>query len=462
MGGFRRFSFFIVFSAATLFAAGVILFGGSFYEQLSNRLPFKTSLASNDISSEWTPSIDSAKYTVSPLPSHTISHQNLAEAYLSDDTLKEPLRIVITENSGYHEEVVAAFVHSFGSQKNSQLDLYQKVQRYGITDIMKAFKLQKPVLDSKAPPEFCQAEGGSTPHVVVASTCAVDALTCGPRLKSLLQQGQTHLFCVIHHADHWERKDLQEALIPWIENGRMDFVGLSEHTSRFLERVVKGWNTTVMPRFRYFVPVFPVSLPALPSGNDIMDAELGFAMQGLYETYRRDYNTIFTHLESFINSKSSRGGVSDNSNVTLHLLGAGKRPKVPDSLISHVKFDESLAYVEYYSILARAFALLPAFANDEYLDRKASSTVPAGLIGGTPLVATKEIMDSYSYLSEDVVYLQKDGETEFDVIRRVLKAEGKHRVEKMQLVRNRTAKMIEGNTRLVEKWIKESKVKPGW
>ena len=81
--------------------------------------------------------------------------------------------------------------------------------------------------------------------------------------------------------------------------------------------------------------------------------------------------------------------------------------------------------------------------------------MPAGLIGGTPLVATKELLAAYSYLSEDAVYLQGHDETEFDVIGRVLKDAGKRRIEKMHNVRKRCAELVESNSQLVEGWLTE-------
>ena len=422
----RQFSGFLAISAATLFLVGFFLFGSNFNRQFS----YKSLLFSKPI----------------------LNADNSGGVKVNDISIN-PLIVAIAETTGYHDEVVAAFVHSFGSQMNTNLSLFQQNQRYGIERIMQDFKLHNPVPASHSP-DMLLAEDTANLDVLVLTTCEYDRIKLAHRLEALLKEAKTHLFCVVHHADHWANEDHENFLRPWAEKGLVDFVTLSQHTATFLrENGISAWKTK--PPIRPFAPVFPVNLPRLPNSVDADKGELGFGLQGLYESTRRDYKSIFSHLQEFIDSRSSERDGELNSNVTLHLLGQGTHPEVPSGLTSHVSFDESLDYDEYYSILSRTFALLPAFANDQYLDRKASSTVPAGLIGGTPLVATKEILAAYSYLPEDAVYLQGKEETEFDVIGRVLKNPGQDRIEKMQTVRDTCAELVESNARLVEGWIKE-------
>ena len=440
----RQFFGFLAISAATLFLVGFFLFGSNFNRQFSD----KSSLYSKPVLS------DDDDYSDPYSATNDIGGVSFNDL---NDIPGKPLSIAIVETTGYHDEVVAAFVHSFGSQMNSNLSLFQQNQRYGIEKIMQDFKLPSPVPESQ-PPAMLLAEETAKIDILVLTTCEYDRIALAPQLETLLNEGKTHLFCVVHHADHWANEDHENFITPWIEKELVDFVTLSQHTAKFLqENGMSAWKTK--PPTRPFAPVFPVNLPKLPKAVDADEEELGFGLQGLYESTRRNYQTIFSHLQEFIDSRSSERDGNMNSNVTLHLLGQGTHPDVPSSLTSHVSFDESLDYDEYYSILSRTFALLPAFANDQYLDRKASSTVPAGLIGGTPLVATKEILAAYTYLPEDAAYLQMKDETEFDVIGRVLKDSGKHRIEKMQTVRKKCAELVESNSRLVEGWISEMTAK---
>lgn len=436
----RRCSGFLAISAATLFLVGFFLFSSNFNRQFSYKSLLSSKLFIGDDAHDSDSS--SAAYESSGVKGISL-----------DDVAREPLSVAVVETTGYHDEVVAAFVHSFGSQKNSNLSLFQHNQRYGIEKIMQDFKIPNPVPTSQRPTTLL-ANNATKFDVLVLTTCEFDRIKLASQLETLLEEGKTHLLCVVHHADHWANEDHEGFITPWIEKGLVDFITLSQHTATFLQETgMSAWKTKAP--VRPFAPVFPVNLPKLPKTVDADNGELGFGLQGLYESTRRNYESIFSHLQKFIDSRSSEEDGTINSNVTLHLLGQGTHPEVPGALTSHVSFDEGLDYNDYYSILSRTFALLPAFANDEYLDRKASSTVPAGLIGGTPLVATQEILAAYSYLPEDAVYLQNKDETEFDVIGRVLQDAGERRLEKMQMVRTKCAELVESNSRLVEGWITE-------
>ncbi|KAA8909488.1 hypothetical protein FN846DRAFT_776324 [Sphaerosporella brunnea] len=427
----RRIIILLVLATAFVFMAGSLLFGG--VPQYSPPKIFKTPL----------------------------TH----EAHEAPPTAKDggPLYITITETGGSHDEVVAALVHSFGSQRNAVIDLYQLLPRYRIVDIMQSFTLSNPLPKPKGPSEFINhGVKERRPDIFVAGTCELDLKTFSAQLTTLLADRKTFMFCIIHHSDRWadEKLGLEEAVRPWVEAGMVEFLTLSPHTANFLkEYSIKKWKTTTKPVVRSLVPVFPVPLPAVPAGNGIDKEELSFGLQGDYDPSRRDYNNIFIRLKDFLknggSSANSAGSLdeSNDRNVTMHLLGHGKHPDVPAEVQAHVKFDEQLDYQTYYSIISRTFALLPAFASKEYLDRKASSSVPASLIGGVPLVATQSIVDAYSYLDRDVVWLQGDNEKDLDVVGRILEMGPKERRKKKELVRRKCATIVDSNVKEVEGWI---------
>ena len=369
------------------------------------------------------------------------------------------LLVEITESNGWHDEVVAALVHGFGAQKDVQLEIYQKNSRFGMADIMKKFNLSHDLPDSKSPEVFMHPPSGARdPDIVVATTCETDVIYLAKRFDALLKAKKTFLFCIVHHADRWNTPDMEAMFSPWIKKGMMDFVTLSPHTASFLkEKGLSDWHTKISRPIKSFAPVFPVGLPPLDGDDKLGGAdELAFALQGNYEPTRRDFNGIFSNLKSFVDGSSKVEKPAQKSEVALHLLGSGQRPAVPDDVKEHVFFDEDLSYADFYSILSQNFALLPAFANDEYLDRKASSSVPASLLGGTPLVATKEILAAYTYLPSDTVYLREDGETELDVIRRVLKVTAKERRDKMMMVRKTCQTLVDGNVPIFGNWTSEA------
>ena len=173
---------------------------------------------------------------------------------------------------------------------------------------------------------------GTSPDVLIISTCEFDMLNMKPRLDILLKERKTYIFCVIHHADRWHTTELKEAITPWLKAGLLDFVALSAHKARYLEtKGMDDWSVNTTSPIIY-APVFPVTLPPVAA-----ESESAFALQGNYEESRRDFNIIFSHLQSFVNASSSWDD-DDQGNVTLRLLGSGNRPKVPQSLSDHVFF----------------------------------------------------------------------------------------------------------------------------
>ncbi|KAL7268030.1 hypothetical protein RUND412_009363 [Rhizina undulata] len=364
-----------------------------------------------------------------------------------------PYTVTITETGGSHDEVIAALAHSFGSQPSATLSIYQLLTRYGIADVMSSYTLPKPLPKSQHPDRFSELgemASGDMPDVFVAGTCELDTVKFKPQLEYLLEHGSTYLICVVHHADRWIQPELEAAVKNWVLKNRIEFWTLSPHTAEFLQREsISKWASTASgttPLIRHFVPVFPVEL----SETEDEDAEesLSFGLQGDYDPSRRDYESLFSRLESFLSSSPS--------NISMHLLGHGTHPSVPASVQNHVVFDEHLDYTAFYTILSETFALLPAFATNEYLDRKASSSVPAALIAGTPLVATKEMLEAYSYVDEEVVWLQAEGKSDLDVVGEILKMEPEERRRKKGRVRRRGREIIEGNVGKVGAWVAEA------
>lgn len=362
---------------------------------------------------------------------------------------REPVRISILESVGVHDEVAAALVHAFGGQENSELSLYFLRQRYGMEDIMSNFSLVAPVTVLNSSTSFgASMQELPPPDILVSTTCELDLERHGIQaIRGLLANATTHLFCVMHHADHWvEGKHVRE-IKPWVEEERVDFIALSQHTGDFLlNNTVPQWNSNATITARTFPPVFPVKHPEPnPAG------ELSLAMQGDYSSGRRDYKGIFNHLGTVIR-KVNESTAQDNKNVSLHVIGHGKPPEVPEAVRSNVVFDHDLSYPDFYAILSRAYAMVPAFASDTYLDRKASSTVPASLIAGAPMVASEEILAAYSYLPRDAVWISQPGEDEMDVIERVIEQKDEF-LRKRERTRAACNDLMEENRGHVKEWI---------
>jgi len=105
--------------------------------------------------------------------------------------------------------------------------------------------------------------------------------------------------------------------------------------------------------------------------------------------------------------------------------------------------------------MSKSFAVLPAFASETYFDRKASSTIPAALIAGAPIVATEELLKAYSYMPREATWVARPGEGEMDVIERVIDDRDGF-LKRRQAVRDFTKSLLEQNQANTKAWINEA------
>ena len=292
--------------------------------------------------------------------------------------------------------------------------------------------------------------------------------------------------CVVHHADRWNTKDYCRQFAPWLENNRLSFLLLSSHTLEFFrDKGMTKWTPEVRAKaqqnLRSLAPVFPVDIPPLPptspqnmlsistDKNKVQSistpkppSDMYFALQGNYEAHRRDFKTVFSNMKALANSHDPPPSPSDgldeqqgNPHIYLQLLGSGQRPNVPDSIRKSIIFRDRLDYKPFYDYLSESLAMIPAFATLEYYDRKASSTVPASLIAGTPIISVKNLTDAYTYIGEDNVYQPKEGENDLDVMRRIIQMPWDERIEMQRKVRHRCNDLIQENIHTVGQWLKD-------
>lgn len=57
--------------------------------------------------------------------------------------------------------------------------------------------------------------------------------------------------------------------------------------------------------------------------------------------------------------------------------------------------------------------------SDAYLKAKMSSTVLTSLVSGTPVIADRAVLNAYTFLTADDVFLMRPGEDEVDAMLRV-------------------------------------------
>ncbi|KAK9837010.1 hypothetical protein WJX81_006780 [Elliptochloris bilobata] len=185
-----------------------------------------------------------------------------------------------------------------------------------------------------------------------------------------------------------------------------------------IEEVIKDWYPQPFQDFAdflplacefsavLFVPVFPIN-----TGTPEASSRSGFVLQGLLQEHRRNYTAIFEGIQR-------TPALMQGEGVVLTLIGHGDL-LIPAPLQGKVVKRTSLNYKEYYSVIRGALAVLPAFASPIYLTHKASSSVAAAIISGTPLLADEALLRAYSYLPRHAVFEAVAGEHEASAMARV-------------------------------------------
>lgn len=368
----------------------------------------------------------------------------------------ETLRIAILETGGTHDEVSAALMHAFGSVPDAELHLYFKAQRFKMEDIMANFTLQAPVVELNSSEAFSAAMyNGPAPHVLVSTTCEIDSAVRPATFHHLLTLPTTHLFCVFHHADRWTGSGHTDTIRQWYEQDRVDFIGLSNHTVQFLRNSTQSTWAAKDPAdklvTRVLPPLFPVYRPDVDA-----EAPVSLSIQGDYSSGRRNYKGIFNGLTQVINKVRDTAGPQASraqKTVDLHVIGHGKAPTVPEEVKERVFFDTGLSYPDFYALISRSFSVLPGFASDDYYDRKASSTIPAALIAGAPVVANQRLLEAYSYLPREATWLaDSPEEDDMSVISRAVAVRDAY-AKKRDFVRATCARLIRENEANTLDWI---------
>lgn len=160
-------------------------------------------------------------------------------------------------------------------------------------------------------------------------------------------------------------------------------------------------------------------------------------IQGGIVHSRRKYHAILADLRAALVADptpwgyrpSSFGGafepIPGHPDVfTLHLLGFQAEPvDVPAELDNVVVFSGNGHYRTYFDELQSMDLLVPAFASNDYLESKTSSSIPAGILAGVPVLASVRHLAVYDYLRPPAAVSHPSGMTEVEAIRRLRSGE---------------------------------------
>ena len=167
-----------------------------------------------------------------------------------------PLHIALVNTQWYHFEVVTPLLHALGSHRYSHLELFATrhgIRRHGAL----------PIVHQQVAPEYLSHSDGKLsikePHALRASPDYHDVVvftTCSRDLEYFDQddflnpshpRSPREILCVLHEGWEWsdDHTAYREIVQPWINAGRISFVGLSQHVSSYFRKsLVNEWHVS--------------------------------------------------------------------------------------------------------------------------------------------------------------------------------------------------------------------------
>ncbi|GAO47752.1 hypothetical protein SAICODRAFT_10358 [Saitoella complicata NRRL Y-17804] len=356
---------------------------------------------------------------------------------------KRNMRIALINTPKYHFEVVIPLLDAFSHTSHTQLELFvnhTSAERMNALPFLQQAASGELIM--RRWEELRSSELMYRPDIAVLTSCSRDLEDLGDMFTNPDSPSSPHeIVCVIHEAPEWEDPESpwRKILQPWVERSRVNFVVLSEHVHRFVaEHFYEPWNVTSSPikLNDYFpspalaerhpgsvrlLPAFPPVFdptPLFPKKSAVELPPEPFALiPGKFEPWRRNYNTIFEHTRKHLSLIREYG-------ASIQLLGSGPPPDIPEDLQDVIHIVPELDFDQYWAFASRATALFPAFAHNQYLIDRASSSIATSVIVGIPVVGTHELVfDKYTYLesgpSARTSWIQGDGEEEMEVFARI-------------------------------------------
>lgn len=399
---------------------------------------------------------------------------------------EKSLHVSVIETKGCHDEVTASFFSALGQIKDCQVEGYLAAQRWGIDDIytqlpgiqqrvMKDKKELLKAIDSFTPDGNAESNEGTllehyAPDIIISVTGEYDLVDKKSQKlwTYLLENTEAVIFAVVHHPNEWDNHHFTAAK-PWITARRFRLITLSDHvTQHFNSNFMEKWSQMVDTSYLHlstFPPIFTIPTLATSAGSLITSVssdgqttmeeanKIRFALQGdliVPRNPNRDYKGTFKRFAELLNE------TEDRSSLELRVVGNGGLPLVPEDAKDNIKFSVELPYPDFYSILHSATAILPAFASEDYLTRKASSTIPAAYIAEVPLIANDKLLKAYKYVDKENVYYMEQGEDEMDVVARISKLSKGERMKKSADLKMKNQLLVKKSSDLLERWMRES------
>ncbi|CAF1461856.1 unnamed protein product [Rotaria magnacalcarata] len=165
-----------------------------------------------------------------------------------------------------------------------------------------------------------------------------------------------------------------------------------------------------------WIPVFPLDLPVSDNTHDAR-GDLEFTVQGSLDPTRRDYKT-------FVNDIKRWADVLRQHRVIFNVIGQARILSVYKYLHSpHIRLLSKTHYIpasDYYGLIHKSIGMIPIFVNEHYYENTQSSTIGCSILTRTPMFASRRLLDTNGYLTEEAVWLKEENESDVEAVIQIL------------------------------------------
>ncbi|KAM5540566.1 hypothetical protein V8D89_005597 [Ganoderma adspersum] len=385
--------------------------------------------------------LHSLDYSLSPTRGFYPPHRdryNDSTWYTSSLTSLPPRRrknIAIASSFPYHFDVYMAAAKTIGdvldsepeeAEERGSINLFTPNFGFGFDDIVEELGLWRHRGTRGRPEElvnFINADrGASGIDLIVFGTCEVDLGYWHDELVMAWDQRDAeHKFkivCIVHnvedtrwqvHITHWARRDAIR-LLPIADHVKNTF---RDKFNAVADSSDPGLYTAGYQHIPIDVHVPILEIPHLPTKH--LPRQLVHAViQGTLVANRRDYLRFFDDLIASLHEDAAAWGYLplngrasfepdfDSSRIPpfqLLLVGAGGI-EIPAELAFVATVHHDLAYKDFYTLVASADIVVPAFAQFGYFRDQASSTVALATELAVPLLVTERLRRTYGYIDD--------------------------------------------------------------
>lgn len=320
------------------------------------------------------------------------------------------MRVAVVNDAPFHLEIVAGLLQVLGGMPvdvtwyqakqetaEESISPTELVERTGFTQLLGYLPLMRPTTKTPSPCDYAILV---SPEYYIQQT------------KAFLDVAKPVTALVLAHNGMNSALNQIQKLHP-----RLHFAALSPHVAAAARHALHIHTHWLLPTFT-FTSKEPCNIESITASTCMH----GFSIQGNFESARRNYTRLWQQVEAAIGA----GSVPTEPPVRpfhLHLLGRGNVHSLgmPGRVEEHTTVHYNLKFPQYYDQLQHTHALLLLLGNVNYLVQKMSSTVVSSLMTGVPIIADSQVLASYTFLKPEHVFLIGPGETEMDVMQRVVR-----------------------------------------